>query len=94
VEIAIRAEVHSGLFASEDDLLAAAVRDYLSRQRQAVPQQSDAGPKTPSPDHKSIWEVIEEEIRSMPPEVWDALPIDLSEQLDHYIYGAPKQPLR
>jgi len=24
--------------------------------------------------------------------VWDALPTDLSEQHDHYIYGTPKRP--
>jgi hypothetical protein len=42
--------------------------------------------------HKPIWEVIEEENRSIPPEVWDTLPTDLSEQHDHYIYGTPKRP--
>jgi hypothetical protein len=45
-----------------------------------------------TPTHKPIWEVIEEENRSIPPEVWDALPADLSEQHDHYIYGTPKRP--
>jgi hypothetical protein len=42
--------------------------------------------------HKPIWEVIEEENRSIPPEVWDDLPTDLAAQHDHYIYGTPKRP--
>lgn len=40
---------------------------------------------------KPIWEIIEEENRSIPPEVWDDLPTDLAEQHDHYIYGTPKR---
>ena len=42
--------------------------------------------------HKPIWDVIEEENRSIPQEVWDALPADLAEQHDHYVYGTPKRP--
>jgi len=42
--------------------------------------------------HKPIWEVFQELSASVPDEVWDALPTDLSEQHDHYIYGTPKRP--
>jgi hypothetical protein len=45
----------------------------------------------PAEAGKPIWEIIEEENRSIPPEVWDALPTDLAEQHDHYIYGTPKR---
>ncbi len=39
LESSIRAEVLSGHFASEDDIVAAAVRDYLrGKQKQATPQ--------------------------------------------------------
>ena len=29
---------------------------------------------------------------ALPPEVLDALPIDLAAQHDHYLYGTPKRP--
>jgi Arc/MetJ-type ribon-helix-helix transcriptional regulator len=38
----IQAEVLSGHFASEDDLVAAAVRDYLRRKQEAAAHASDA----------------------------------------------------
>ncbi len=98
LESSIRAEVLSGHFASEHDMVAAAVRDYLRRQQQPSPspagQESPAAQESPAHVHKPIWEVIEEENRSIPPEVWDALPTDLAEQHDHYIYGTPKRPTR
>ena len=43
LESLIRAEVMSGHFASEDDMVATAVRDYLQR-RQDQPQQVAAAP--------------------------------------------------
>jgi predicted DNA-binding antitoxin AbrB/MazE fold protein len=30
--------------------------------------------------------------RALPPEVLDALPVDLASQHDHYLYGTPKRP--
>jgi hypothetical protein len=29
----------------------------------------------------------------MPDEVFDRIPADGSEQLDHYLYGSPKRPI-
>ncbi len=87
LERSIRQEVLSGHFATEDDLVAAAVRDYLQRKRQqAPPQQSTAEA------HKPIWEVVEELRKNVPPEEFSRLPRDGAEQLDHYIYGSPKRP--
>ena len=87
LENSVRAEVLSGHFTSEDEMVAAAVRDYLD-----CKPPSASTPQTPAEDDKPIWEIIEEENRSIPPEVWDALPTDLAEQHDHYIYGTPKRP--
>ncbi len=39
----IRAQVLSGQFASEDDMVAAAVRDYLRRHRQGIPANPGTG---------------------------------------------------
>ena len=44
-----------------------------------------------SPDPRPIWEQIAEIGRSVSAEEWDKLPHDLSVNLHHYLYGAPKE---
>jgi hypothetical protein len=63
------------------------LRDELDRKLSAL-----ANPPATAPTHKPIWEVFQELSASVPDEVWDALPTDLAEQHDHYIYGTPKRP--
>jgi Arc/MetJ-type ribon-helix-helix transcriptional regulator len=94
VENSIRAEVLSGHFASPDEAIAAAWRAFQRKDRQepATTEATGGRPEEAAPRHKPIWEVVEEENKSIPPEVWDALPTDLAEQHDHYIYGTPKRP--
>jgi Arc/MetJ-type ribon-helix-helix transcriptional regulator len=88
LENSIRAQVLSGQFATEDDMVAAAVRDYLQRHHQPSPadQQPAAQPQKP------IWEEILEMTADVPDEEWDKLPSDLTEQHHHYIYGVRKRP--
>lgn len=43
------------------------------------------------PQDKPIWEVIDEIVSKVPPEVWDDVPPDGSLNHDHYLYGAPKK---
>jgi Arc/MetJ-type ribon-helix-helix transcriptional regulator len=93
LESSIRAEVLSGHFASEDDLVAIAVRDYLRRkQEHAVPKPPAPSDATTAPAYKPIWEVAEEIRKRIPAEEWTKLPTDGAEQIDHYIYGSPKRP--
>ncbi len=40
---------------------------------------------------KTIWQKIEERMRQVSPETLAELPADASENLDHYLYGAPKK---
>ena len=40
---------------------------------------------------KSIEEEIDELVAQVPPEAWNELPADLCTNLDHYLYGTPKQ---
>jgi hypothetical protein len=40
---------------------------------------------------KPIWEIAEEISASIPEEEWAKLPKDLSKNLDHFLYGAPKR---
>ena len=39
---------------------------------------------------KPIWEIAAEVAASVPAEEWAKVPADLSKNLDHYLYGAPK----
>ena len=40
---------------------------------------------------KPIWDVAAEIAASVPDEEWAKVPADLSANLDHYLYGAPKE---
>ena len=40
---------------------------------------------------RSIEEIIAELANQVPREEWDRLPSDLSDNLDHYLYGSPKR---
>ena len=44
-----------------------------------------------APVARSIEDELEELARAVPDEEWDKLPADLTDQLDHYIYGTPKR---
>jgi Arc/MetJ-type ribon-helix-helix transcriptional regulator len=92
IESSIEAAVYNGRFKSVDDAMTRAATLLLQEidQEQATPAAaSDADTAQP---RKPIWEVFQEISASVPDEVWDALPTDLSEQHDHYIYGTPKRP--
>ena len=94
LETNILAAVHSGRYASLDDAMCEAASLLVERlkQEEAQVEPSSASQGTPAETRRPIWQIIEEENRSIPPEVWDALPADLSEHHDHYIYGTPKRP--
>jgi len=40
---------------------------------------------------RPIEDVLEELAKEIPQEEWDRLPSDLNENLDHYLYGVPKE---
>ena len=42
-------------------------------------------------DRRPIWELAEEINKGLPADTWDNVPTDGSINLDHYLYGAPKQ---
>jgi Arc/MetJ-type ribon-helix-helix transcriptional regulator len=88
VESSINAAVQSGQFASPDEMITKLVREYAQRA-----QQPPAGAQQPPAEtSKPVWEEIQELTADVPDEVWDALPTDLAEQHDHYIYGTPRRP--
>lgn len=42
-------------------------------------------------DTRPIWEVIQDNMKDVPPEDMAALPRDGASQIDHYVYGLPKR---
>lgn len=42
-------------------------------------------------DTRPIWERVADISAQVPPEEWAKLPKDLSKNVDHYLYGAPKE---
>lgn len=50
-----------------------------------------AGRESYGAEAKTILEEIEQLSNLAPPEEWDKVPSDLSENIDHYLYGAPKK---
>ncbi|HXM46955.1 MAG TPA: hypothetical protein VN956_03730 [Pyrinomonadaceae bacterium] len=53
--------------------------------------QAIAEPNGTSADRRSIWEIVEEVNARLPADTWENVPTDGSINLDHYLYGAPKQ---
>lgn len=82
LERRIAEKVKSGAFQSADELIERSL-DLLD---QRVAAETPAKPKV----SRSVWEIGEEITRSVPDEEWAKLPADLSKNLDHYLYGAPK----
>lgn len=40
--------------------------------------------------HEPIWKAAEQVSKALSPEEWAAVPRDLSKNLDHYLYGSPR----
>jgi Arc/MetJ-type ribon-helix-helix transcriptional regulator len=95
LEASVRGAVGRGHFATLDEAIAQAVSLLLQQleQGQAIAARPPADER-PEAEHKPIWEKFREIAASIPEEVWDRIPADSSEQLDHYLYGAPKRPAR
>lgn len=41
--------------------------------------------------HETIWEKLQRHLQEVPDDEFCELPADSSENLDHYLYGAPKK---
>jgi hypothetical protein len=60
---------------------------FTKMRRHAQPSSNATQP------YKPIWEIAEELVQDMPPEIVATLPIDGAEQHDRYIYGTPKRKI-
>lgn len=82
LEQRIAAKMQSGFYQSADEVIERSLELLDAR---------DSARQTPAvKDDRPIWEIIAELGRSIPEEEWESVPTDLSKNLDHYLYGAPK----
>jgi putative addiction module CopG family antidote len=87
----VRSLVAVGRFASESDVVDEALSLLEQRERRQAETLVPAGSP---PVRKPIWDAIQDIAATVPDEVWDAVPTDLAEQHDHYLYGTPKRTVR
>ena len=64
------------------------VRPTASRLQLLVPTPRDGPAKGPG---RPIEEILAELAAEVPPEEWARLPADLTDNMDHYLYGTPKR---
>jgi hypothetical protein len=57
----------------------------------ALAGRSGSEPNGAGLDRRPVWELAEEINAGLPADTWDNVPADGSINLDHYLYGAPKQ---
>ncbi len=83
-------QVQGGRYRTEDDVIG----DALARLRQAQEPAPSAPPQAaPSPPvAEPAWLRVLQNMKSVPDAVFDSIPTDSSEQLDHYLYGFPRRP--
>jgi putative addiction module CopG family antidote len=85
----IRSQMQSGRYRSEKEVLDEALRLLKQRdQGQGAADQAEPAASEPVP----AWQRVLDNMKVVPDEVFDRIPADSSEQLDHYLYGTPKRP--
>jgi hypothetical protein len=79
--------------AQAPDFLVEEVLDFLLFSKLIREQNISVSEPTTPPEQNSkpIWEIFEEFTKDLPEEVISQLPVDGSAQVDHYLYGTPKQ---
>jgi hypothetical protein len=86
----IRAQVQSGRYRSESEVVEESLRLMSQRDQGPGSGPIDGGGDASNP--RPIWEAIDDLMRDVPEEEIARLPIDGAAQHDHYIYGTPKRP--
>jgi putative addiction module CopG family antidote len=82
LERLITEKLQSGGYHSAEEL----IREGLN----LLEAKEKAAPSEISHNGQSIAEMAAAIAKSVPDEEWDRLPTDLSKEIDHYLYGAPK----
>ena len=75
-------KVQSGQYTSADEVIRKGLELLQARDEDAC--------KLPSQTEFSAWEALSKLASEVPDEDWARIPADLSKNLDHYLYGAPR----
>lgn len=68
--------------------------ELLRRNTGLLEALAELSPEHPEPQRatsRPIEEILAELATELPEEEWDKLPADLSDNIDHYVYGTPKR---
>ncbi|MHB1033705.1 MAG: hypothetical protein ACYC35_01265 [Pirellulales bacterium] len=84
-----RGHVENGMIRLEGSVVLPEGAEVRVELAALVPEAARAN-ETFDPHALTIEDRLRAIVADVPPEDWDRLPADLSEHLDHYIYGTPK----
>lgn len=65
--------------------------DFAATTHHSTSTVTDAPTTREVPETRPLLDVIDELIAGVPESDWDSVPTDLARNLDHYLYGAPKE---
>lgn len=90
MKLELNPEIEAGLLAQarENGMSLEAFAEEVLR-REALRRAQ--GPDHPAASELPIWETITDMVRDIPDAVFDRLPKDAANQVDHYLYGLPKR---
>jgi hypothetical protein len=90
IDVGTELEARLRAAAARDGMsLAEYVRPSLEALAEAAPANGILSPAT----RKPIWEIAAHLLDDAPTEEIERLPEDLSHNLDHYLFGAPRRPV-
>jgi Arc/MetJ-type ribon-helix-helix transcriptional regulator len=82
--------VRAGWFASAAEAIRMAVLEFVRHTRSELREGEDGAPSDTGAA-PPIEDVLAQIASQVPEQEWRKLPADLNENLDHYLYGAPKK---
>jgi putative addiction module CopG family antidote len=82
VERRIAEQVRSGRYRSADDVVRVGLELLQEREKEAQ--------RPPSNGTENLVALFEKIGKDVPAKDWETVPTDLSKNLDHYLYGGPK----
>jgi hypothetical protein len=82
-------EIHEQLTIEKDGHLEVHHADLTAGAKAEVTVRVTLG-EAPTDDLSALWAAAAAITRSVPAEEWERVPADLSRNLDHYLYGGPK----
>jgi Arc/MetJ-type ribon-helix-helix transcriptional regulator len=84
----IAEQLNTGRYTSADEVLLAGLKLLQEREYSKAENGVHAAPTDDSDDLAAIFAAIAKDV---PDSEWEKFPADFSQNIDHYLYGAPKR---